>query len=89
MYLQDWLRQNSWALLIACITLVGTYYSYGNEQKNQGIRISALEEQVGSLQSLKEQVARIDERTKGFDEDLQEIKVNMNSIIRAFKITPQ
>lgn len=75
--MNDWLKNNAWSLIIACVTMVSTFTLYG-------YRIDALEKQSDenrtAIVSLSAQQNQINVQLAQISTDIQYIKVNIDRL---------
>ena len=77
--MNDWLKQNTWALLIACVTMVSTWTLYG-------ARIAALEDEVSqntaAISKINDTSVQTQVDIAKIQTDIEYIKLQINKLVK-------
>lgn len=72
--MNDFIKNNGMSILIGTLTLVSTYSLYGYRITQAEGQVRDLKNHMDIMYQLSERIATLDERVKGIQEDVSEIK---------------
>lgn len=86
--MHDWLRQNSWTLIISALTMAAIWGSSSQRLDELELKIQAIANQQEQVNAISTRVSVLEANTVGVKEDVTEIKADIKDLKRAFKIEP-